>query len=162
MRVLKGLAGIAVQYYNEQYTLMNRRDLIRNIAAGTATIFVVPTVITSCGEDLPDPDTGNDPNDDVLTIDLTDDKYSSLGSAGGTVVERDIIIFNIGDGFLALSSVCTHQGCQISYNHGSSNLPCPCHGSVFSTTGSVLEGPAETALKKYVITQEGDILTIVL
>ena len=49
---------------------MNRRELIRNIDAGTATIFVVPTVITSCGEDLPDPDNGNDPIDDVVTIDL--------------------------------------------------------------------------------------------
>lgn len=141
---------------------MNRRELIRNIAAGTATIFVVPTVLTSCEEDLPDPDNGNDPDNNVLTINLTDAKYSSLLPAGGSKVEGEIIIFNTGDGFIALSSVCTHQGCQISYDHGSSNLPCPCHGSIFSTTGSVLNGPAASPLKKFAITREGDILTIAL
>ena len=141
---------------------MDRRELIRKIAAGTAVIFVVPTVLTSCEEDVPDPDSNNDPNSNTLTIDLNDDKYSSLGSAGGFYVERSIIIFNTGNSFLALSSVCTHQGCEISYNHGSSNLPCPCHGSVFSTTGSVLNGPAESALKKYAVSQDGDILSIPL
>ncbi len=136
--------------------MMNRRELIRNIAAGTATIFVVPALITSCEEDLSDPDNNNN----VLTIDLNDDKYKSLGSAGGFIVERSIIILNTGDDYIALSSICTHQGCEVSYDHSKSNLPCPCHGSIFSTSGSVLNGPAETSLKKFNITQEGDILTI--
>ena len=140
---------------------MDRRELIRNIAAGTALIFVVPTVLTSCEEDLPGPEITN-PDNNTLTIDLTEDKYSSLGSEGGSVVEGDIIIINAGDKFIALSSICTHQGCKISYDHGSSNLPCPCHGSIFSTTGSVLNGPAESALKKYAVSQDGDILTISL
>jgi len=141
---------------------MNRRDLIRNIAAGSVTLFVAPTVLSSCGKDDPDPDPNPNPDPDVLTIDLNDAKYSSLGAAGGSYIEEGVIIFNTGDGFLALSSVCTHQGCVVSYNHGNGNLPCPCHGSVFSTTGSVLEGPAGTPLEKYDVTQEGDILTIVL
>lgn len=136
---------------------MNRRDLIRNIAAGTATLFIVPSFVTSCAEDPEDPN----PDPDTLIIDLLDNKYSSLGSAGGSIVEGSIIIINTGDQFLALSSVCTHQGCTVTYNHGNSNLPCPCHGSVFNTTGAVLEGPASSALRKYVVTQEGDILTIV-
>lgn len=139
---------------------MNRRELIRNIAAGTATIFVVPSVLTSCEEDLPDPDNNNNPDDGVLTIDLNEDKYSSLGSTGGFVVAGSIIIINTGDQYIALSSVCTHQGCTVSYDHVSTNLPCPCHGSVFSSTGSVVNGPASSPLKKFNITQDGDILTI--
>jgi len=140
---------------------MNRRELIRNIAAGTVTLFVVPSVITSCEEDQPDPDNNNNPGN-ILTIDLTDNKYDALGAAGGSVVVSNIIIINTGDGFLALSSVCTHQSCQVAYDHGSNNLPCPCHGSVFSTTGAVVNGPADTPLKKYEVAQEGDILTIPL
>ena len=140
---------------------MNRRDLIRNIATGSLTLFVVPAVITSCEEDVPDPDENN-PGGNVLSIDLTDNKYSSLAAAGGSFVEEGIIIINTGDGFIALSSVCTHQGCQVGYNHSNTNLPCPCHGSVFSTTGSVLEGPADSPLKKYEVTQEGDVLSIAL
>jgi cytochrome b6-f complex iron-sulfur subunit len=139
---------------------MNRRELIKNIAAGTATVFVVPTVITSCQEEEPDP--GINPDKNELNIDLTDGKYASLGALGGSVVEANIIIFNTGAGFLALSSVCTHNGCEIVYDHSNNNLPCPCHGSVFNTTGSVLNGPAETPLKKFELTQEGDVLTIPL
>jgi len=140
---------------------MNRRELIRNIAAGTATVFIVPSFITSCQDDESDPDNGNgDPSKNTLTIDLNDNNFGSLGSAGGSVVVDNIIVFNTGDGFIALSSVCTHNGCQVTYNHGTGNLPCPCHGSVFSTSGSVLEGPASSPLKKFNVTQEGDILTI--
>jgi len=142
---------------------MNRRELIRNIAAGTVTLFVVPTAFTSCEDDLPDPDDNNNPPDDnILSIDLSDDKYSNLGSAGGFVKEGDIIIINTGDEFIALSSICTHQGCSVAYSSEDNNLPCPCHGSVFSTTGSVIEGPAENPLRKYDLSQEGDILTITL
>ena len=140
---------------------MNRRELIRNIAAGTATLFIVPAAFTSCEDDLPDPDDNNNPDNNTLTIDLTADKYSNLGSAGGSVKEGDIIIINTGDGFIALSNICTHQGCVVSYDSEEDKLPCPCHGSVFSTSGSVLEGPADSPLKKYEVTQEGDILTII-
>jgi cytochrome b6-f complex iron-sulfur subunit len=141
---------------------MNRRELIRNIAAGTVTLFVVPTAFTSCEDDLPDPDDNNNPDNNTLTIDLNSEKYSDLGSAGGSVKEGDIIIINTGAGFIALSNICTHQGCVVSYDSEENKLPCPCHGSVYSTSGSVLQGPAEAPLKKYELAQEGDILTIVL
>ena len=137
---------------------MNRRELIRNIAAGTVTLFVVPSAITSCEKDSLDPDDNSNNN---LNIDLTDDKYSNLGSEGGFVKEDGVIIINTGTGFIALSSVCTHQGCLVAYDHDNSNLPCPCHGSLFSTSGSVLQGPATSPLKKYGVAQEGDFLTIV-
>lgn len=141
---------------------MKRRELLRSIAAGTTAVFVVPSLLTSCEEESIDPDDNNGSNTDELTIDLTEGKYSDLVNTGGFVIEGSIIIFNTGDGFLALSSKCTHSGCTVNYNHSSGNLPCPCHGSVFSTSGSVLNGPAESPLKKYDITQEGDILTITL
>lgn len=139
---------------------MNRRELLRNIAAGTATLFVVPALVTSCNKEQISPDGGNNPNGNTLTIDLTDPDYSILGTAGKAVVVENVIIINTGDKFVALSSVCTHQGCQVTYSAASGNLPCPCHGSVFSITGSVLQGPASSPLKSYNVTQEGDILTI--
>jgi cytochrome b6-f complex iron-sulfur subunit len=141
---------------------MNRRELIQRIAAGTATLMVVPAVLTSCEDEEADPDDPNgDPDpEDVLTIDLDDDKYSTLGGAGGWVQESGLIIINTGSGYIALSSACTHQGCTVSYNHSSGELPCPCHGSKFSTSGSVLQGPAETPLKTYEVQQEDDVLTI--
>ena len=138
---------------------MKRRDLLKNIALGTGTLFVLPSIVTSCEEEQPEPD-GN--NGNTLTIDLTDSQYSSLTSPGGSMPKGNILIINTGDGFIALSKICTHQGCNVSYDAANKNLPCPCHGSVFSTSGSVLIGPATIPLRKYTIIQEGDVLTIKL
>jgi len=142
---------------------MNRRDMIRNIAAGTATVFVVPPLLSSCEKDDPDPDDlngNNNPDENTLTIDLTDPDFGALTAAGGSIVVDNIIIANTGETFIALSSECTHQGCQVTYSPDNGNLPCPCHGSVFSTSGSVLVGPASSPLKSYNVSQEGDTLTI--
>jgi cytochrome b6-f complex iron-sulfur subunit len=139
---------------------MNRRELIRNVVAGTTTIFLVPSLLTSCEDNLSDPGGSNNPDSGILTIDLNDSSYSNLITSGGYVVKNEVIIINTGEELVALSSVCTHRGCQVGYNPTSGDLPCPCHGSVFSISGVVLEGPAPTPLKKYNVTREGDILTI--
>ena len=136
---------------------MNRREILKNLASGSVALFVVPTVLTSCEKE--DPDDGN-PNE--LEIDLTDSQYSNLATAGGSAVVNNIIVFNTGDQYIALSSICTHNGCGVSYDHSAGNLPCPCHGSVFSTAGSVLEGPADAPLKSYSVREEGDVLIIEL
>lgn len=42
---------------------------------------------------------------------------------------------------------CTHKSCEL--NVGGGIYSCPCHGSEFSVTGEVLNGPAEENLKTY-------------
>jgi cytochrome b6-f complex iron-sulfur subunit len=64
----------------------------------------------------------------------------SLGS--GVVVGRD------AGGLYAMSSVCTHQGCGMNIVGAAprASLHCPCHGSSFSATGAVTNGPARAPL----------------
>ena len=93
---------------------------------------------------------------------MADASYSRLKSAGGSAVKANVIVINTGDGFIALSKICTYEGCIVSYDANDDNLPCGCHGSLYSTSCAVLNGPAEVPLKKYVVSQEGDILTIKL
>jgi cytochrome b6-f complex iron-sulfur subunit len=53
------------------------------------------------------------------------------------------ILLKKSDGsLLALSMLCTHVCCQLSYDPGSDQLYCPCHGSLFDSTGNVIQGPA--------------------
>ena len=45
------------------------------------------------------------------------------------------------------SAVCTHLGCTVTWNNSEKSFDCPCHGSRFSSSGTVINGPANTALE---------------
>ncbi|MDQ3839703.1 MAG: FAD-dependent oxidoreductase [Thermoproteota archaeon] len=45
------------------------------------------------------------------------------------------------------SAVCTHLGCTVTWNNSEKSFDCPCHGSRFSPSGTVINGPANTALE---------------
>lgn len=140
---------------------MTRRELIQKVLIGGTTLIVVPTILQSCSKvnDLPG---NNNNNSNKLTLDLTNPSYSALASSGGSLVYMGVIVANTGNSFIALASACTHAGCTVRYNSSGNNFPCDCHGSLFSPSGSVLNGPATVALKSYPVSKSGDILTITL
>lgn len=59
---------------------------------------------------------------------------------------------------VALLAACTHQGCQPE--PVGDRLVCPCHGSEFSRSGAVLQGPAERPLTRYDVVRDGADLIV--
>jgi len=141
---------------------MNRRELIQRVLVGSTVLIVVPSVLQSCSKD-PSTDPGNNPppgGGGAITIDLSLPANSALNSIGGSKVVEGVLVINLAAGFVALSSICTHEGCTVGFDSPSSNLICPCHGSKFNTAGGVVTGPAASPLKKYTVALENNILTI--
>ncbi len=89
----------------------------------------------------------------------------ALNNVGGfvkiTEVNNPFIVRKTGaDSFIALSLVCTHQGCVIGVEDNGS-FRCPCHGSTFTDAGAVTQGPAERPLDNFRIEQpDADNLVI--
>jgi glycine/D-amino acid oxidase-like deaminating enzyme/nitrite reductase/ring-hydroxylating ferredoxin subunit len=70
----------------------------------------------------------------------------------GRVIKENgerLAVYRDHDGRIhALSSVCTHQGCQVAFNAVERSWDCPCHGSRFDIDGRVLDGPATKPLEQ--------------
>jgi cytochrome b6-f complex iron-sulfur subunit len=149
---------------------MNRRDLIQRVLVGGTVLVLVPSILQNCTKDPatdPVPNPNNNPGGGNTTgtkidLDLTLADNSVLNTNGGSKVVQNILIINTGIGFNALSSICTHEGCTVGYNSVSGKVVCPCHGSVFTTAGGVVNGPAASSLQSFPATKTGNILTIQL
>lgn len=74
----------------------------------------------------------------------------------GSIVLRNVE----GKGLIALSTVCTHRGCEVRPFPDS--LRCPCHGSEYDQFGEVLEGPARQPLKKFVVRETTESIVIAI
>jgi Rieske Fe-S protein len=51
----------------------------------------------------------------------------------------------------AYSAICPHLGCVLQWNSTEKSFDCPCHGSRFTCEGKVVNGPANTDLKRIII-----------
>ncbi|MFD0751568.1 ubiquinol-cytochrome c reductase iron-sulfur subunit [Mucilaginibacter calamicampi] len=96
-----------------------------------------------------------------FNVDLT----AELKNVGEFKRVKDVIVLRTGtaaaaDSFVALSSVCTHQGSTIDYKPLQNQFVCPTHGSTYSLSGEVVKGPAPLALKKYKVTLSLNTLNI--
>ena len=87
-------------------------------------------------------------------LDLSDPANAVLRDVGGARIvaigSRHVIVAHVADGeFVALSAVCTHAGCLVTYSSSAQDIECPCHGSRFAVDGSVTRGPATTPLAEF-------------
>jgi cytochrome b6-f complex iron-sulfur subunit len=74
--------------------------------------------------------------------------------------DQQVYIVRTGDGFYAVSAICTHLGCNTQWKPEAGLIACPCHGSKFKSDGTKVEGPAPRSLPHFAITltPDGELL----
>jgi cytochrome b6-f complex iron-sulfur subunit len=91
---------------------------------------------------------------------------SALADVGGALLVQSLAgVFLVSrssaTAFTAIEGVCTHEGCTITGADGAIYV-CPCHGSRYSHTGQVVNGPAVSSLRQYATTFSAGVVTIAL
>lgn len=66
--------------------------------------------------------------------------------------ENRLFVFHVPAGLYAISSTCTHLGCNVNWNESRKGFDCPCHGSTFDQNGLNIGGPAPKPLQWYKLT----------
>jgi Rieske Fe-S protein len=97
-------------------------------------------------------------------VTLNIDAGSPLSAVGSAALVQSssglLLVAHTGpDTFTAVTATCTHENCTITGFTGQSYV-CPCHGSRFSTSGAVQNGPATRSLRSFATRFASNVLTI--
>ncbi|MDQ3629118.1 MAG: Rieske (2Fe-2S) protein [Actinomycetota bacterium] len=145
---------------------VDRRRLLRGgagLAAGAALVACGDDGGTSPADtDSSDPaDGGDGPTGDTNGAGAALTAAADVPVGGGSIFgDAGVVVTQPAEGeFMAFSSVCTHQGCQVA--DVTETINCDCHGSRFSIEdGSVVGGPAPSALSEIQISVDGDQISL--
>ena len=97
------------------------------------------------------------------TVSVTIDPAGALASVGSAAILQTsigtfLVAHTAQDSFNVLSAACTHQACTVT-GYSGSQFVCPCHGSRFTTSGTVANGPATRPLSSFASQFAGGVLT---
>src|SRR5690625_3756062 len=85
-------------------------------------------------------------------LEFTNDNVKDLNPDEATITRvngmRTGVYKDLENKLHAVDTTCKHMGCEVHWNSGDRTWDCPCHGSRYSYTGEVIEGPAKESLNK--------------
>lgn len=114
----------------------------------------VPSETTQSSGSQGNTTTSNLPSGAIANVnDLTPGvpKYFDYPSSGYT----NMLMKRSNGSVYAISVLCTHVCCQCQYDTSTTELYCPCHGSVFDQNGNVVNGPATIKLPSVELNVDG-------
>ena len=142
---------------------MERKEFLNALGVSAASVFLA-TCLGGCSKSTEAPGMGNTsppPSGVDFTLNLTQTENANLGTNGGFIYKNGIIVARTTSGnYIAVAMACTHQGTTLVFDGPNNRFFCNNHGSTFSTTGTVNNGPASTNLKQYSTTLTGSMLRV--
>jgi len=141
---------------------ISRRNFIKKSAAGVvigsaALSSIDITKLFAASKNAAYKKSGDD-----IIVKLNEDKNSVLNAVGGSVLINDetMLIRTSQTEFTAVNLICRHKGCTVEKE--GEKFVCPCHGSEYTITGKVTQGPAKGDLKVFETIFESDkgVITI--
>jgi cytochrome b6-f complex iron-sulfur subunit len=152
-------------------TISSRREFCIH-ACEAVSLVSLGAVLGSCGGS-PNSPSGNAPalptvNGTVASgaVNVTIDASSPLNTVGNAALVQSssgnfLVSRSAQDAFVAVTAICTHEQCTVT-GFQNQRYVCPCHGSEYTTTGSVTKGPAVQALRQFTTRFASNLLTISL
>ncbi len=70
--------------------------------------------------------------------------------------ESRFYLVRLEEGFLAMYRKCPHLGCVIPWEEADGVFNCPCHSSLFTTVGEVIDGPAPRPMDTFPVEIRAD------
>lgn len=159
---------------------MTRKEFFMKSLQGAALLAVTPmvgSVLEGCNSSNPFGPGGGSAGSSLPTINVSEsngeiilpiESSSPLANAGSVALLQNssypvLVNRKNTDSFQAVSAICTHQGCLVSdYDSSKNEFICPCHGSRFSLSGQVDQGPAYYPLTQYQTQFQNNTLVVKL
>ena len=137
---------------------MDRRGFIARVS-----VIGASALLTRCG---------GDPSSVALpvtngSVTLTFTEFPVLAQPGGGVVVQvqggsPILVVRHETGAVAMTAVCTHEGCTVGFDPTTLGAACPCHGSQYDSEGHVTRGPAPLPLELFAATLEAEGIKVTI
>ena len=152
---------------------MERREFIKLTGATVVCMCAGVLGASGCGgkptSDTPCAPVGSYRMEDsrlIVALSAVEDLHAVGGVVKFTLSgegdsERKVIVVHVADKeYRAFADSCTHNGKELNYLHAEGKLACCGRSSQFDLAGNVIKGPAEDALVRYPLWQEGEELVI--
>jgi nitrite reductase/ring-hydroxylating ferredoxin subunit len=145
---------------------MNRKDFVRSCGAGCLGLLIAPAILQGCAgtKYITAPIEGSDMVVPLSAFEI--EKNDTIQYRKYIVVQNDTLEFPVclyritNDTYHALWMKCTHQGTELQVF--GNKLQCPAHGSEFTNTGAVQNGPAAEHLRTFAVALTDNVLKISL
>jgi cytochrome b6-f complex iron-sulfur subunit len=132
---------------------MKRNEFLTTLT-GSFSAVCLACMTSACSEDeMGAPKTATTPAGPA-TSSATINLETELKAVNNFIAKNGFIVIRTATGntaasFVAFSSVCPHAGATVEYKESSSSFLCAAHGSTFSSSGALTQGPAAVGLTKF-------------